>query len=45
MKLHYFYCREGCEYTANFLERLKEECPDAKITTSIGEGGKEMKKT
>jgi len=29
---------EGCTYTPDFLARLKEACPDAKITTSVGEG-------
>ena len=34
-----FIYREGCTYTPEFLERLKEACPDAKVTTEIGEGG------
>lgn len=29
---------EDCQYTKDFLERLKESCPDAKVTTVIGEG-------
>ena len=35
-----FIYREGCTYTPDFLARLKEACPDAKVTTEIGEGGK-----
>ena len=36
----FFIYREGCTYTPDFLARLKEACPDAKVTTEIGEGGK-----
>ena len=35
-----FIYREGCTYTPDFLNRLKEACPDARVTTEIGEGGK-----
>ena len=38
--LYYFIYREGCTYTPDFLNRLKEACPDARVTTEIGEGGK-----
>ena len=37
---YYFIYREGCTYTPDFLNRLKEACPDARVTTEIGEGGK-----
>ena len=38
--LYYLIYREGCTYTPDFLNRLKEACPDARVTTEIGEGGK-----
>ena len=38
--LYNFIYREGCTYTPDFLNRLKEACPDARVTTEIGEGGK-----
>ena len=40
--LYYFIYREGCTYTPDFLNRLKEACPDARVTTEIGEGGKNI---
>ena len=38
--MYYSIYREGCTYTPDFLNRLKEACPDARVTTEIGEGGK-----
>jgi len=37
MRVHIEH-QEGCKYTPDFLARLKEACPDAKVTTEIGEG-------
>lgn len=30
--------KEGCEFTVDFLKRLEETVPDARVTTEIGEG-------
>jgi len=38
MKVHLQH-EDNCKFTPTFLEQLKEHCPDAKVTTEIGEAG------